>query len=94
MMTGYYVIGGRVQGVGFRDFVERTVAPYGLNGWVRNCSDGSVQLCLQAEASVHESLLTRIRQGNRWSRVDSLESHGNPSSLPQPCEPFCRLPDG
>lgn len=94
MMTGYYVICGRVQGVGFRDFVERTVAPYGLNGWVRNCSDGSVQLCLQAEASVHESLLTRIRQGNRWSRVDSLEPHGDSSSLPQPCEPFCRLPDG
>lgn len=93
-MTGYYVIGGRVQGVGFRDFVERTVAPHRLNGWVRNCHDGSVQLCLQAEASLHESLLARIKQGNRWSRVDFLEPHADPSSLPAPCEPFCRLPNG
>jgi len=37
-----FIVRGRVQGVGFRWFVEREAHVLGISGWVRNNSDGSV----------------------------------------------------
>ena len=42
--TRRYVVTGRVQGVGFRWFVEREAAQLGVTGWVRNREDGSVEV--------------------------------------------------
>ena len=42
--TRRYVISGRVQGVGFRWFVEREAAQIGITGWVRNCDNGDVEV--------------------------------------------------
>ena len=42
--TRRYVVSGRVQGVGFRWFVEREAAQLGIAGWVRNCENGDVEV--------------------------------------------------
>lgn len=65
-----YRIFGRVQGVGFRYFVERTAARNRLCGWVRNCADGSVEVFAQGEDfSDFEHL---IKQGPAMSYVERV----------------------
>ena len=64
---------GRVQGVGFRFFVNSHAVAYGLTGWVRNMEDGSVDMEVQGPASKIEVFLETICEGNRFIRVDSIE---------------------
>ena len=64
---------GRVQGVGFRDFVLRQANSRGLSGWVRNSDDGrSVELCAEGEDAALESLVEALREGPRFSRVEDV----------------------
>ncbi len=68
-----FVVRGRVQGVGFRWFVEREAQILGVAGWVRNNADGSVEVLAQGS---HEQLLglrSRLREGPRAARVDDVE---------------------
>ena len=68
-----FVVRGRVQGVGFRWFVEREAHILGIAGWVRNNVDGSVEVLAMGS---HEQLLglrSRLRQGPRAARVDDVE---------------------
>ncbi|MFZ0311698.1 MAG: acylphosphatase [Candidatus Korobacteraceae bacterium] len=68
--TRRYVVSGRVQGVGFRWFVEREAAQLGITGWVRNCENGDVEVMATATADQHNALRQRLQQGPRASRVD------------------------
>ena len=43
LVIRHVIIRGRVQGIGYRAWVERTAAGRGLQGWVRNCRDGAVE---------------------------------------------------
>ena len=63
---------GRVQGVGFRYFVWREAESLGLDGWVRNRADGTVETL--ALGSVHDldRFQNRLEEGPRWSRVTSV----------------------
>ena len=63
---------GRVQGVGFRFFVQQNSAALGLTGWVRNMSDGTVTMEVQGEASAVDELARRLREGNMFIRVENL----------------------
>ena len=63
---------GRVQGVGFRYFVWREAGVLGLNGWVRNRSDGSVEVLAAGQREALESLGHRLEEGPRSSRVTSV----------------------
>lgn len=65
---------GRVQGVGFRFFVQSNATSLGLTGWVKNMSDGSVTMELQGEPQVVENLIAKIKRGNDWIRVNEFES--------------------
>ena len=60
---------GRVQGVGFRFFVQTSAKALGVTGWVKNMSDGSVTMELQGEAEIVERLMAKIRRGNDWIQV-------------------------
>src|SRR6266566_5280562 len=68
-----YIVRGRVQGVGFRWFVEREAHILGIGGWVRNNSDGSVEVLAQGTREQLLGLRSRLRQGPRAARVDDVE---------------------
>src|SRR5580704_11910516 len=68
-----FVVRGRVQGVGFRWFVEREAHILGIAGWVRNNADGSVEIMAQGTRDQLSGLRSRLREGPRAARVDGVE---------------------
>ena len=70
--TRRYVISGRVQGVGFRWFVEREAAQLNVTGWVRNCTNGDVEVMATGTREQLNSLRQKLEQGPRASRVDQV----------------------
>jgi acylphosphatase len=68
-----FLVRGRVQGVGFRWFVEREAHILGIAGWVRNNHDGSVEVLAQGTRDQLLGLRTRLREGPRAARVDNVE---------------------
>ncbi|HEX3103890.1 MAG TPA: acylphosphatase [Terriglobales bacterium] len=73
VQTRKFVVRGRVQGVGFRWFVEREARTLGISGWVRNNSDGSVEVLASGTQEQLFGLRSRLQQGPRAARVDSVE---------------------
>jgi acylphosphatase len=67
-----FVVRGRVQGVGFRWFVEREARLLGIAGWVRNNHDGNVEVQAQGTREQLAALLSRLRQGPPAARVDDV----------------------
>ena len=68
-----FLVRGRVQGVGFRWFVEREAHILGIAGWVRNRSDGTVEVLAMGTRDQLSGLRTRLREGPRAARVDDVE---------------------
>lgn len=73
-----YRVRGRVQGVGFRYFVEHWAKPLGVHGWVRNMDDGSVEVYAVGTPEQLSDLAGRLRQGPRWAEVRGLEESDAP----------------
>lgn len=69
----HVAVRGRVQGVGYRAFVEREALAAGLEGWVRNCHDGSVEAVFMGPPDVVEKLIATCRRGPYAARVDALD---------------------
>jgi len=67
-----FLVRGRVQGVGFRWFVEREAHILGIAGWVRNNSDGSVEVLAMGTTAQLAGLRSRLREGPRAARVDDV----------------------
>jgi acylphosphatase len=65
-------ISGRVHGVGFRDWTQRTATRLCLDGWVRNRSDGTVEAVLAGPAPVIDDMVARCQTGPRMARVDAV----------------------
>jgi acylphosphatase len=63
---------GRVQGVGFRYFVWREAETLGVDGWVRNRADGTVEALARGTCQDLDRLQHRLEEGPRWSRVTSI----------------------
>lgn len=74
--TVHVRVEGRVQGVGYRAFVERTAVSLALRGWVRNRLDGSVEAVLQGPDAAVEKILALCRSGPPAARVDRVEILG------------------
>ncbi|MFZ3212677.1 MAG: acylphosphatase [Terriglobales bacterium] len=68
-----YVVRGRVQGVGFRFFVEREAHMLGVAGWVRNNPDGTVEVLAMGTREQLMGLRGRLRDGPRAARVDDVD---------------------
>ena len=68
-----FLVRGRVQGVGFRWFVEREAHILGIAGWVRNNVDGSVEVLAMGSRDQLLGLKSRLRAGPRAARVDEVE---------------------
>lgn len=73
MLTKRYIVRGRVQGVGFRWFVEREAGMLGLAGWVRNTDDGTVEVLATGSDEQHSQLIQKLKQGPRAARVDGVD---------------------
>lgn len=74
-MVMHFMVRGRVQGVGFRWFVQREAAEIGLRGWVRNIPEGHVELVAAGSPEQLTELKAALRKGSRGSRVDAVIEH-------------------
>jgi acylphosphatase len=88
-------ITGRVQGVGYRAWVENRARAHGLEGWVRNRRDGSVEALLSGPADVVAGLIERCRRGPSTARVDQVTdapANADALNLRRAGERFSMLP--
>ena len=69
----HVVFRGRVQGVGFRAFVEDEAVRRGIGGWVRNRRDGAVEAVFAGSDNAVREVIDVCRQGPRAARVDGVE---------------------
>jgi len=69
----HVVFSGRVQGVGFRAHVEDMAARTGVEGWVRNRRDGTVEAIFAGDAKSVEDTIAACRNGSYAARVDGIE---------------------
>jgi acylphosphatase len=67
------VVHGRVQGVGFRVFVAARARARSVTGWVRNCSDGSVELVLEGERDAVDAVVAVCADGPRAADVSRVD---------------------
>ena len=74
------VVEGRVQGVGFRYFVEENAMNLGLKGWVRNRWDGSVEVVAEGPRPAVERLLAALRRGPSASLVTDVQADWLPAT--------------
>ncbi len=85
---------GRVQGVGYRAFVEAEALVRGLGGWVRNRRDGTVEAVFVGEEPVVADMIEACRQGPFAARVDRIDQRDGTDEelrLRQPGEAFSVL---
>jgi acylphosphatase len=73
MIAKRYIVRGRVQGVGYRWFVDHEARQLGLAGWVRNNFDGTVEVLAMGSDQQQAALRSRLRQGPRAARVDEVQ---------------------
>jgi acylphosphatase len=73
-----YRISGQVQGVGYRYFVWREAQALGLDGWVRNCADGTVEALFDASEGDHAVIRRLLEEGPQFSSVSEVESIDEP----------------
>ena len=84
------VVEGRVQGVSYRDWTLRKARAFGLDGWVRNRADGSVEILLCGPERAVADMIAACRRGPPLARVDGVRV----APAETPAAPgFARLPD-
>jgi acylphosphatase len=78
----HVTVRGRVQGVGYRYFVEREAQLRDLEGWVRNRRDGSVEAVFSGSADAVTAMIAACRRGPSSARVDVVQDEAaNPDML-------------
>ena len=68
-----YVIAGRVQGVGFRYFTDAAARREGVDGWVRNMADGSVEVVIEGDLESIDRVEAAVRRGPSSARVERFD---------------------
>ena len=72
-MRLHVLVRGRVQGVGFRWYVREVARDLGLAGWVRNRSDGTVEVAAAGERQLLERLRDMLREGPNGAAVTAID---------------------
>ena len=67
-------IRGRVQGVGYRDWAISTALKLGLRGWVRNRTDGSVEMLICGDTATVEAMIEACRRGPSLASVEEVDA--------------------
>jgi len=70
----YAKVHGRVQGVFFREYTRRQGEALGLNGWVRNLADGTVEAVVEGEADRVATMVAWLHTGSPQSSVASVDT--------------------
>ena len=78
----HVTVKGRVQGVGYRAFVDHEARARDLEGWVRNRRDGSVEAVFAGAGDVVTAMIAACRRGPSLARIDDVQDEaGNPDTL-------------
>ena len=79
LLTRHLTIRGRVQGVGFRNYVAYKAGELGVCGWVRNRIDGSVEAVVQGTPAAVASIIECAHRGPRAAEVSGVVVREEPS---------------
>lgn len=71
MRSVHVVVGGRVQGVGYRYSLRLEAERHGVSGWVRNRTDGSVEAVVEGADEAVDAVLAWMASGPPGARVDA-----------------------
>jgi acylphosphatase len=91
----HVAVHGRVQGIGFRVWAERRALALGLEGWVRNRRDGSVEAVLAGSPAAVAAMIADLSRGPplaKVDRVDERDADGLELAAKRPAEKFSLLP--
>ncbi len=91
-ITRHLRISGRVQGVGYRDALRGAAIARGVDGWVRNRRDGSVEAVLQGSAEAVDAVAMWARQGPPAAHVERVDAEDARGELDRPYAGFDWLP--
>lgn len=72
MVTKHLTVTGRVQGVGYRNYMVFKARQFRITGWVRNRSDGSVEAVIQGSPEDVEAMMLRAHRGPPNASVSSV----------------------
>ena len=72
MVARRYIVTGRVQGVGYRNFVEHTAGKLSVDGYVRNRRDGSVEVFAMGTAEELQKLRNALERGPMMAQVSRV----------------------
>ena len=86
MITRYVKVIGRVQGIGYRRWAEREAQKLSLWGWVRNVSDGSVELMVKGEEQGVNRFLAACLEGPAFAQVLGVQPVVIPYAAPEPVQ--------
>ncbi len=78
-MRRHLVVHGRVQGVWFRGSTQAEALRQGVDGWVRNRRDGSVEVVFEGDQEAVERMMAWCRSGPRFARVDAVDVEEEPA---------------
>ena len=92
IVTRHLRIAGRVQGVGYRDALCGEAQANGINGWVRNRYDGSVEAVVQGHPDAVEMILAWAKRGPPAARVVDISAQAAHGDFERPYSGFEQLP--
>ena len=86
MITQHIKVIGRVQGIGYRRWAKDVANQFGLSGWVRNTSDGAVEIMVRGNQNNLNEFLQKCLKGPAFSMVLGIQPVVVPTTPPLPIE--------
>ena len=74
----HLIVSGLVQGVGFRYFAQRQADKQHLTGWIKNRSDGRVELTVEGDRGIIEDFIRELRIVHPYAKVTGIEIEWKP----------------
>jgi len=72
MIEIYCIATGKVQNVAYRDYMQTSAGELGLCGWIRNLSDGTVEICAQGLPDELKDFVEYVWEGSLGAKVDTV----------------------
>lgn len=72
MTEMYCIVGGKVQGVAYRAYIQDAAMNLGITGWVKNLNDGTVEIVAQGSPDSLKDLVEYLHEGSLLAVVESV----------------------